>query len=166
MFKVALALDHLGPSQAAFLSINNINHLSQKYPNTPFYLFFENSVLPCVKPNVACMSTNELFSFSDGIIICTNLRQLKSVVEYPNNSTVVYYMYQPETLDQNNFVENIQALSKANYLSTSSKDYATMLANYTNREVAFIPDFDIGGILKWIQSQQKKLSNNIEAATA
>jgi hypothetical protein len=145
MKRLGILINNYGPSQLAYNAIRIANDIVATTDVEPT-LFYENLVLPCLRPMCSVMCFNELFSFN-GLIITTSIKQTRSVIKYPNPSKVIFYAWDLEWLrGPSNFTDNVHVYRSTKVI-TRSNDYAKAISNFANIEVDVIEDFNIKKLL-------------------
>ena len=135
---IGIIIPDMGPSQLAYMTINQCNVGSQTEDS--YFIFFENTKMPCVKPLVSCMNISELHTFN-GILISTSIDTTLSALNAITNTRKIFYVWDLEWLrpNKNNFLYNMQAFRNEKVeLMCRSEHHAKVIRNYCNREPSLI----------------------------
>jgi hypothetical protein len=144
--KIGILLSHLGASQQAFKAITEINRMIAM--GLDGVLFYENLVMPCIRPSCAAMCINEIINF-DGILVVNSIYNMSSISRSVNCAKTAFYVWDLEWLRSNNssFLYNLKAFNAADKLISRSYDHARLIKNYSNRMPTVEPEFDLEKII-------------------
>ena len=137
--QLGLILPHLGASQLSYLAIHHANHMNRQ--GNPVILFYEDLVEPCIPLISPCMNVNEIWGF-DGLLIATSIDSCLAMINAPNPSKKVFYVWDLEWLrGKTDFEYNNRAYRHEKVeLVCRSESHADILENYSNRRATVIPD--------------------------
>lgn len=149
--KIAAIVDDLMISQNSFYLIKNFNELSRSMKNQA-YCFYNNLSSLCIDPLFSVMNVSYLDHFNDGKIICTNLKNLKTIININNKSEKYFYVWDLEWLRGNYNYMEIVTLMRNDSVSilARSESHAKIIENYCNKPVLSILD-------DWNYKQLEKL---------
>lgn len=136
----------LGPSQKNYYLIRNINKIHDTVPGLNIQVFTENLSKFCLKAHFAVMNVAEAWA-QNGAFIATSLSTASKLLNYPNPSRKLFYVWDLEFIRREHKHYNVHApiyLNKSLELVCRSKEHADLVENAFNRPVKHIVNnFDI-----------------------
>lgn len=148
--KIASIVDDLVLSQSSFYMIKNFNILGQDLNNQPFCFFHNLSSVP-VPPLFSIMNAYYASYFYGGVLLATNLKTLKTVVNLSSNAKKYFYVNDLEWLrEEKDFMDNVSMMNNPKIkLIARSESHAKAIKNYCNvSPVAIIENWNYKELLK------------------
>lgn len=143
--KTMICTDSLGYSQENYEAFSNINDVVDRSLE-------EVSVVPvdvsneCIKLKTAVHNMVELGSFNDGALIAMNIRNAKRILNCPNNSTKVLYLFNLEWMFKEFLYEDLYSVftNKDLTIVVRSEDYIDPLKKgFGVTPIAVLEEFDL-----------------------
>lgn len=138
MKKLAVAVNHFGPSQVSFFTINTLNALAQKGVDT--LGLYENLFPACKQTQFSLMHVFEGFSFS-GTLVCTSLSLVQKAIGFPGPTRKLYYVWDLEWqfMPHKNFYDLYNLYNhKEIEIIVPSKEYKQILESKWNCKVQHV----------------------------
>lgn len=163
MQKIGILIDNLASSELAYHLINKINIMVRKRCDISPTIFVADVVPPIASPLCPIMHFSEAQCF-DGTLIATSLSSTKKMCGLLGRGKRLYYVWNLEWVrpDQIVYFDAIKDVfwNKEIELIARNSDHAAIIKNCFNREVStLVEDFDIEGIVKWLNEMNKQSMN-------
>lgn len=136
MRKLGIVLEHLGTNDTAFWAIRALNSLPEDMDGIAFYEILARPNTPC---RFGVMTLAEAFDF-DGVLIATNLRQMRQILRFPSPTRKIFYPWNLEWLLEKKRMNEWQDILDIDIIARSN-DYAKMLMKFGLNVIDIIPDF-------------------------
>jgi hypothetical protein len=133
--KTMICLENMSFASFSNEVIDEINNYTEK-SNEELCIASFDETMPFRNINTAVFSPNEIDSFKDGLIICSNLKIANSILGCANNSKKVLYLYDLDWMFQPMLYDQVYKIlnSPDLLLILRSEDHLSPVNNISNRE--------------------------------
>jgi len=151
--QIGIIVPDLAASQLSYLITQQINQ-SQMYVD--YVVFQQHPLPPMQKVYTSILPIYEITKFK-GILIGTDLDAARYMIKLPSPSRKLFYPWHLEWLRHgNDFMSTIKVLMSPRIeVIARSQSYADQIRIMNREPSAIIPDFNIGGIIRYCEEHEK-----------
>jgi hypothetical protein len=149
--QIGIILPHLGASQLSYLVTQQVNQGGRDY-----VIFQEHPLPPIQRVRTAILPIYEIAKFK-GVLIGTDLSAAKYMVNLTAPSRKLFYPWHVEWMRHgNDYLSTVKTIMSPHLeVIARSQSYAEQIRIMNREPAAIIPDFNLGGFVRYCDEHEK-----------